>query len=188
MCCHFFPCWLQSPRFWPPLCVSLCRKLIGVWRKLFFPFFLVNHTEINGNEAATPLKNAGSLCPERAFPQGAAAQEALSAMVAIEPPWALCVFLLGASHSYKEWGCWWDPCLLPHFLHLCVCQARMCFTSFVAPAWHGGEVSVVWGNGPVAWPCGALIFADDGTQQFGHLLLLAGAFGFQAKYQGSCLF
>lgn len=42
---------------------------------------------------------------------------------------------------------------------------------------------MAWDNVPVAWPCGALIFADDGTQQFGHLLL-AGAFGFQAKYQG----
>lgn len=47
---------------------------------------------------------------------------------------------------------------------------------------------MAWGGGPVAWLCDALTIADFGTQQFGHLLLLAGAFRFQAKDQGSCLF
>lgn len=47
---------------------------------------------------------------------------------------------------------------------------------------------MAWGSGPGAWPCGALTVADDGSQQFGHLFLLSGAFGFQAEDQGSHLF
>lgn len=35
ICCHFFPCWLQSLLFWSLSCVPPCRKLIRVWPKLF---------------------------------------------------------------------------------------------------------------------------------------------------------
>lgn len=45
----------------------------------------------------------------------------------------------------------------------------------------------LWPGAMAQW-CGhgALTIADDGTQQFGHLFLLAGAF--DSKDQGSCLF
>lgn len=119
------------------MCVSVQeadRSLAEAFYFLFFFFSFFCEPHWNQWEwSSNPFKKRWLfVCPERAFPQGAAAQEALTAMVAIEPPWAVCVFLLVASHSCKEWGCWWDPCLLPPFF-ICVFDKHLCALQVL---WH----------------------------------------------------
>lgn len=80
----------------------------------------MNHTEISGNEAPTPLYKTLTLFVSGDFSKGATTQKTQSVMINVKPPLAVWVVLTCCILQFKRVGVLVRSLLDPHFLHMYV--------------------------------------------------------------------